>query len=100
MLSADKTAAALVGAEANHSVRDIVYREPTASEKAVTETIATEVGRIEAKMSVMLAHIEGHYESQVANLKLRLVAQKFLVPALIGIFFLGAAAGFVIGKIV
>ena len=90
----------LVGAEANHSVRDIVYREPTASEKAVTETIATEVGRIEAKMSVMLAHIEGHYESQVENLKLKIKAQKYALPLLISALLSGVLIGFGLGRFV
>jgi phage host-nuclease inhibitor protein Gam len=72
MLGPDLLSKALVGAEANQSVKTVMYREPTASEKAVAEEIAHEVGRIEAKMSVMLAHIEGHYESQVANLKIEL----------------------------
>ena len=99
MLESAQLAKALVGAETNNSVRDVLNRVP-GNEKAIAVEIAHEVGRVEAKLSVMLSHIEGHYESQVANLKLRLVAQKFLVPALIGTFFLGAAAGFVIGKIV
>ena len=72
MLAPDLLSKALVGAEANQSVKTVMYREPTASEKAITEEIAHEVGRIEAKLSVMLAHIEGHYESQVANLKIEL----------------------------
>ena len=100
MLETPTLAKALVGAEASYAVSTVKYREPTAGEKAVAFAIADEVGRIESRVSVMLAHIEGHYESQVANLKLRLVTQKFLIPALIGIFFLGAAAGFVIGKII
>ena len=70
MLSAETLSKALVGAEANQSAKTVLYREPTASEKAVAEEIAHEIGRIEAKLSVLLAHIEGHYESQLANLKL------------------------------
>lgn len=100
MLAPDLLSKALVGAEANQSVKTVMYREPTASEKAVAEEIAHEVGRIEAKMSVMLSHIEGHYESQVANLKLQITTQKFLVPVLIGCVLIGALIGFAIGKIV
>ncbi len=69
MLPPDKLAAALVGSEANHSVKDVLYREPSANEKAVSAAINDEIGRIEAKMSVMLAHIEGHYEAEIAKLK-------------------------------
>ena len=71
MLAPDLLSKALVGAETNNSVRDVLNRVP-GNEKAITEEIAHEVGRIEAKLSVMLAHIEGHYESQVANLKIEL----------------------------
>ena len=100
MLPPDKLAAALTGAEANQSVKTVMYREPTASEKAVAEEIAHEVGRIEAKMSVMLAHIEGHYESQVANLKLKIKAQKYLLPLLIGALLSGVLIGFGLGRFV
>ena len=99
MLESAQLAKALVGAETNNSVRDVLNRVP-GNEKAIAVEIAHEVGRVEAKLSVMLSHIEGHYESQVANLKLQITTQKFLVPALIGIFFLGALIGFAVGKIV
>ena len=100
MLPPDKLAAALTGAEANHSVKDVLYREPTASEKAVASVIADEVGRIEAKLSVTLSHIEGNYESQVANLKLKIKAQKYLLPLLIGVLLFGVLIGFGLGRFV
>ena len=100
MLETPTLAKALVGAEAANSVSTVKYREPSASEKAVASVIADEVGRIEAKLSVTLSHIEGNYESQVANLKLRLVAQKFLVPALIGVLLFGVLIGFGLGRFV
>ena len=70
MLDNSTLAKAIVGAEASKSVGAVMYREPTASEKVVASVIADEVGRIEAKVSLLLSHIEGHYESKVANLEL------------------------------
>jgi phage host-nuclease inhibitor protein Gam len=76
MLDNPALAKALVGAEASNSVATVKYAAPTADEKRVSELIAHEVGRIEAKLSVMLAHIEGNYESHVANLKLEVARLK------------------------
>lgn len=36
----------------------------------ITERVTAEVGKIEAQLSVLVSHIEGRYESEVANLKL------------------------------
>jgi len=72
MLEAATMAKALVEAEANHSVKNILYAAPTADETRVREIIADEIGRLHAKMSVALMHIEGEYESKVANLQLKL----------------------------
>ena len=69
VLNTPTLAKALVGAEASNSVATVKYREPTANEAAVASAIADEVGRIEAKLSVMLSHIEGRYESEIAKLK-------------------------------
>ena len=99
MLDNPKLAAALVGAEASNSVATVKYREPSASEKAVASAIADEVGRIEAKTSLMLAHIEGHYESQVANLKLKLVAARWYWETLASAALLFSVVGFVLGRI-
>ena len=71
MLEAATMAKALVEAEANHSVKNILYAAPTADETRVREIIADEIGRLHAKMSVVLMHIEGEYESKVANLQLQ-----------------------------
>jgi len=66
---------ALVEAEANASVRNIKYAAPTADEAKITEIVKDEIGRIEAKMSILLMHIEGEYESKIANLELALKKQ-------------------------
>jgi hypothetical protein len=100
MLNNPTLAKALVGAEANNAVAAVKYAAPTADETKVGELISHEVGRIEARVSVMLSHIEGNYESQVANLKLKLTTQKFLYPILIALPLIGGVIGFVIGKIV
>ncbi len=100
MLETPTLAKALVGAEAANSVSTVKYREPSASEKAVASAIADEVGRIEAKLSVTLSHIEGNYESQVANLKLKIKAQKYLLPLLIGVLLFGVLIGFGLGRFV
>jgi hypothetical protein len=65
----------------------------------VTRVFNEEIGGVTAQLSVMLSHVEGRYESDLANLKVKLVTQKFLVPSLIGILALGAAIGFVLGRI-
>src|SRR5271157_4772463 len=100
MLDTPTLTKALVGAEASSSVAAVKYRVPSADEKAVQIEIDHEVGRIEQKLSVMLAHIEGHYESQVANmkLKLKLSTQKSWVLPLVAVF--GIVIGFVLGRIV
>lgn len=100
MLETPTLAKALVGAEAANSVSTVKYREPSASERAIASVIADEVGRIEAKLSVTLSHIEGNYESQVANLKLKLVTQKFVLPLLIGALLCGVLIGFGLGRFV
>ena len=100
MLETPTLAKALVGAEAANSVSTVKYREPSASEKAVASVIADEVGRIEAKLSVTLSHIEGNYESQVANLKLKIKAQKHLLPLLISALLSGVLIGFGLGRFV
>ena len=99
MLPSETLSKALVGAEANQSVKTVLYREPTAGEKAVAEEIACEIGRIEAKLSVTLAHIEGHYESQVANLKLKLTAARWYWETIAAVFAVAVVFGFVIGRI-
>ena len=99
MLETPTLAKALVGAEAANSVSTVKYREPSASEKAVASAIADEVGRIEAKLSVTLAHIEGHYESQVANLKLKLTAARWYWETIAAVFAVAVVFGFVIGRI-
>ncbi len=71
MLEPATMAKALVEAEANHSVKNILYAAPTADETRVREIIADEIGRLHAKMSVALMHIEGEYESKLANLQLQ-----------------------------
>lgn len=100
MLETPTLAKALVGAEAANSVSTVKYREPSASERAIASVIADEVGRIEAKLSVTLSHIEGNYESQLANLKLKIKAQKYLLPLLIGALLSGVLIGFGLGRFV
>jgi hypothetical protein len=99
MLDSPTLAKALVGAEASNSVATVKYREPSASESRVASVIADEVGRIEAKLSIMLAHVEGNYESQVANLKLKLVAARWYWETLAAVAVAFSALGFVIGRI-
>jgi len=38
---------------------------------AITKVFNEELSRIEGQLSVMLSHIEGRYESEIANLKLK-----------------------------
>jgi hypothetical protein len=75
-----------------------MYQVPTADEVKVGATIADEIGRIEHKLSLMLAHIEGHYESQVAKLKAKLVITRMYWPAVGAMTILGALIGIVVGK--
>ena len=100
MLETPTLAKALVGAEAANSVSTVKYREPSASEKAVASVIADEVGRIEAKLSVTLSHIEGNYESQVASLKWKIRGQKHLLPLLISALLSGVLIGLGLGRTV
>jgi len=90
---------ALVGAEAANSVATIKYAAPSADEKKIEGIIADEVGRIEARLSVMLAHIEGNYESQVANLKLKVAAIKWLWPLAIVLTLMVLGLGVELGRI-
>lgn len=99
MLDSSTLAKALVGAEASNSVAAVKYREPSANEKVVASVIADEVGRLEAKLSVLLAHVEGHYESQVANLKLKLVAARWYWETIAAVAVLSGAMGFALGRI-
>ncbi len=90
-------ASVLTGATASQSVQTVMDKAPDASEKRVAATIADEVGRIEKHLSLVLAHVEGHYESQVANLKLKLVAIRFYWMTLISVTLIGGAIGFAVG---
>ena len=95
MLPVETLAKALTGAEASNSVAAVKYAAPTADETKVQAAIDAEVGRLHAKLSVMLSHIEGHYESQVANLKIKLAStsKTGLAIAAILAFVVGFVAG-------
>lgn len=56
----------------------------------IREAVTTETNRIEGQLTLMLAHVEGQYESTIARLKL----VKIRLPLLFG-----AAGGFVVGFI-
>lgn len=61
----------------------------------IRDKIAAEVNRIEAAASLMLSHVEGQYESKVANIRVYNV----LVPTIAGALS-GAIVGFILGRIV
>ncbi len=67
---------------------------------AVTKVFNEELGAIEAKLSILLSHVEGRYESELANLKLKLVTQKFMLPLLIGALITGVLIGLGLGRTV
>ncbi len=67
---------------------------------AVTKVFNEELGGIEAKLSILLSHVEGRYESQLANLKLKIKAQKYLLPLLIGALITGVLIGLGLGRTV
>jgi hypothetical protein len=96
VLDAATLAKAIVSSTASQSVQTVMDRVPTADEKRVGATIADEVGRIEKVASLMLAHIEGHYESRLANARLKLHAHQPWVQALV----VAAAViiGFAVGR--
>jgi len=97
MLANDKLASAIVGATANHSVKDVMYAAPTADETRISGILKDEIGRIESKVSVLLSHIEGHYESQVANANLKVTLSKYWRSLLAVAFALGNTVGVFVG---
>ncbi len=90
-------ASVLTGATASQSVQTVMDKAPDASEKRVAATIADEVGRIEKHLSLVLAHVEGHYESQLALARLKLVTIRMYWPTMIGSTILGGVIGFAVG---
>lgn len=95
MLPAKNLAQAIVSAEASDAVKTVKESLKTFDEKAVAHEIEQEVCRIMGATAITLAHIEGHYESQVANLKLKVISHSGYAVAVYGtiVFIAGSAFG-------
>jgi hypothetical protein len=66
-----KIVASVVSTLADQAAKNVAVKTG-ADLSAISSVIADEVGRIEAQLSVLLAHVEGRYESEIANLKLEI----------------------------
>jgi len=98
-VSDSKVVASAVGMVADQAAKNIAQRLG-ADLITVTTAISAEINRVEGQLSVLLSNVEGHYQSEVANLKLKLVTQKFMLPLLIGALITGVLIGLGLGRTV
>lgn len=66
-----------------HGVIDHALEQKIGTEAAIA--VHREVNRIEGQLSLMMTHLDGEYESQLARLNLR----KIVLPSVLG--FIGGA---------
>ncbi len=66
---------------------------------AVTKVFNAELGDMEARLSVLLSHVEGRYESEIAALCKQVVVNEMYWPAVFATAVLGALIGFVATRV-